>query len=663
MTTTASSSATPSSAAPALVLLGRVRLLAPGGGEVALPNRKTRAILAVLALTPGGTMRRARIMELLWGDRDEQQARASLRQALHELRAALRRDGGGDDILRTDRDTLGLDLAAFAVDVLPEHAAADPTSPTALLGELEAWRVDLMADLDGLSTAFDAWLQSQRAARRDDLVARAMAVTRAVPPGDTRRELARLVTQLDPTCEEAHRLVLEQLRRERSPGAAAAHYVGLERYFRDEFGVQPDHATRDLAFGLAEAPARAPSAAADWVPGVAPQPAPRRRPQLRVEAPAVDATDPQAATRAALIADDLAYLLAQSGEIDIVTDECEVVVDLTLGGRLVVLERHARLYLWLTSPARPVRLWSERFDLAPEDDGSAADECTARIAAVVLQGVVRQLARLDAISGDSQLEAYRCFVEARELVDVTPNRERLRRALALLEQAVTADPHNAIATIYLVRLLNTQLLETEAGADPGPGRRRALELATASYQLAPQSAAANFVIGWCHLRLRHFDVARWHIEAALGLNPYHPERQTDAATAFMYLGDADRAIDCVEQATRLDPRHLDQRWADALEIHVMRRDPKAALAAAERMRTLDIRRSAWVAVAAAHAGEAERARHARDVALAHGERLWVGREPFSAAALRRWLFEHLPFARSEDADYVGAGLDSAGWSG
>jgi tetratricopeptide (TPR) repeat protein len=485
-----------------------------------------------------------------------------------------------------------------------------------------------------------------------------MVVIRAAPPGETRREIARLVTQLDPTCEEAHRIVLEQLRRERGPGAAAAHYAGLERYFCDEFGVSPDSATRDQAFGLAEAS----TLMAEWTPASAPSPAPRRRPRLRIGEPAVDPADPRAATRAALVADDLAYLLAQSGEVDIVANNSGVVVDLALGGRLVVLERHARLYLWLTSPASPIRLWSERFDLAPTDDESAADACTARIATVVLQGVVRQLARLDAISSDSQLEAYRCFVEARELVDVTPNRERLRRALGLLEEAVAADPHNLIATIYLVRLLNTQLLETEAGADPAPGRRRALELATASYQLEPQSAAGNFVIGWCHLRQRHFDVARWHIEAALTLNPYHPERQTDAATAFMYLGDAERAMACVDQAMHLDPRHLDQRWADTLEIHLLRRDPQAALAAADRMRTLDIKRSAWLAVASAHAGEAERARHARDVAIAHGERLWVGREPFSPPALRRWLLDHLPFARPVDADYVRAGLDAAGWS-
>ena len=274
------------------------------------------------------------------------QARASLRQALHELRGALRRYNDG--VLRSDRDTIGLDLCALVVDVPSTQAAADQTSPTALISELEAWCGDLMADLDGLTPAFDSWLQSQRAARRDDVVARAMVVIRAAPPGETRREIARLVTQLDPTCEEAHRIVLEQLRRERGPGAAAAHYAGLERYFCDEFGVSPDSATRDQAFGLAEAS----TLMAEWTPASAPSPAPRRRPRLRIGEPAVDPADPRAATRAALVADDLAYLLAQSGEVDIVANNSGVVVDLALGGRLVVLDRHARLYLWLTSPDR-----------------------------------------------------------------------------------------------------------------------------------------------------------------------------------------------------------------------------------------------------------------------------------------------------------------------
>src|SRR3954449_1303542 len=49
-------------------------------------GRKTRALLGYLALHPGRPVSRERLTGLLWGDRGEEQARASLRQAILELK-------------------------------------------------------------------------------------------------------------------------------------------------------------------------------------------------------------------------------------------------------------------------------------------------------------------------------------------------------------------------------------------------------------------------------------------------------------------------------------------------------------------------------------------------------------------------------------------------
>ncbi len=63
-----------------LDLLGPVRLGNSAGDDLTPKARKTRALLAVLALSKG-PVSRARLTDLLWGDRGEDQARASLRQA------------------------------------------------------------------------------------------------------------------------------------------------------------------------------------------------------------------------------------------------------------------------------------------------------------------------------------------------------------------------------------------------------------------------------------------------------------------------------------------------------------------------------------------------------------------------------------------------------
>src|SRR5262245_44564588 len=86
-----------------------------GQGQPVIPSgRKVRALLACLALSPGRAWPREKLMALLWSDRSDEQARASLRQALAELRRAL----GQPSAVRAEHDTIGLDPAMVAVDAL-----------------------------------------------------------------------------------------------------------------------------------------------------------------------------------------------------------------------------------------------------------------------------------------------------------------------------------------------------------------------------------------------------------------------------------------------------------------------------------------------------------------------------------------------------------------
>ena len=69
-----------------LGLLGPVRLVSSAGDDLTPKARKTRALLALVALSKA-PIPRDRLADLLWGDRGEDQSKASLRQALYELRS------------------------------------------------------------------------------------------------------------------------------------------------------------------------------------------------------------------------------------------------------------------------------------------------------------------------------------------------------------------------------------------------------------------------------------------------------------------------------------------------------------------------------------------------------------------------------------------------
>ncbi len=72
-----------------LRLLGGFEVSADKGPPIEFPTKRTRAILAYLAVCPGHECSREKLATLLWEDSGEKHARGSLRQALSYLRKSL----------------------------------------------------------------------------------------------------------------------------------------------------------------------------------------------------------------------------------------------------------------------------------------------------------------------------------------------------------------------------------------------------------------------------------------------------------------------------------------------------------------------------------------------------------------------------------------------
>ncbi len=82
----------------------------PDGHEIAGLSRRAQALLAILACQPDGRIERGLMADLLWSDRGEEQARASLRQELSVLRKAL-----PADLLGANRQSLWLAPGRFTI--------------------------------------------------------------------------------------------------------------------------------------------------------------------------------------------------------------------------------------------------------------------------------------------------------------------------------------------------------------------------------------------------------------------------------------------------------------------------------------------------------------------------------------------------------------------
>jgi TolB-like protein len=141
-----------------LTLFGGFSAADADGVEIPLKSQKAKALLAYLALPPGKSRSREQIMALLWSERGDAQARASLRQVL----TGLRKDLG--------------EPAMMALNITDDAVSLDPDRVTvAAAGAGE----ELLAGIHLHDPAFEEWLRDERL-RLEDTAA----------PGDQPAELS-----------------------------------------------------------------------------------------------------------------------------------------------------------------------------------------------------------------------------------------------------------------------------------------------------------------------------------------------------------------------------------------------------------------------------------------------------------------------------------------
>src|SRR5256884_8950890 len=148
-----------------LTLLGGFQARLEPGSAIALPTRKSQAMLASLALPLGRAHPRDKLAALLWGGIREESARASLRQALFVVRKALQ--DADAEALDQRADTLRLEPAHVDADVAAFEQAASTGTPEALTRAAGLYQGDLLAGLALAEAPFEEWLVSERERLRE----------------------------------------------------------------------------------------------------------------------------------------------------------------------------------------------------------------------------------------------------------------------------------------------------------------------------------------------------------------------------------------------------------------------------------------------------------------------------------------------------------------
>lgn len=133
-----------------MFLLGPFALVDAAGRSVTPKSKKAQALLAMLALSARGSRTRIWLRDKLWSDRSDDQAAASLRQALLDIHKSL---GPARDLLIADKNTVWLDMDRLVLDtdlVARRERSADQVTD------------ELLEGIDIRDPEFEDWLTLER---------------------------------------------------------------------------------------------------------------------------------------------------------------------------------------------------------------------------------------------------------------------------------------------------------------------------------------------------------------------------------------------------------------------------------------------------------------------------------------------------------------------
>lgn len=537
-----------------LLLLGPFAFQLPQLGGVSISSKKNRALLALLALAPGRRMTRERLCGYLWGDRGDEQARASLRQSLATLRREL--DEAGVPVLLTKDDGVSLHGESLVIDALD---LLRPLSQSSELRDAASlWRGPFLADTELNEPEFRSWLATER----QRLLDRSIAVHQSLAERQESDaiEWARRLVALDPLREASHCTLMMALARAGDRVQAIRQFEICRDTLKHELDVEPSGATVALVKAISEghhaAPAPLPMAAGANRSGT-------RLPTLAV-VPFWGLSEERSQQHLADgLAEDLITDLSKIAGLSVVVADSVLrfsgekvephkaakllKVRHIVTGSLRRVQESLRVNVQLIDTETGQVKWAERFDRRQDELHD------------IQGGIVQSVAI--ALTGETpQVERYRPHsIEAHDLVmrgrrEFRHSDEAGTKAMGMFKRAIEIDPHYSEAYRWLAL---AQCLSWFAfGAPEYPVRTLALENARKAISIDPEDSAAHAVHGFLLIYEHRWEEADAALQQALALNPHDPEAWISLAELRMFEGKTSEAVECANRALERNPRPL-----------------------------------------------------------------------------------------------------------
>jgi TolB-like protein/DNA-binding SARP family transcriptional activator len=616
-------------------ILGTLDLRRQAGPPLASPlaGSKRLALLACLALNGGRGVRRDTLLGWFWPEFDQQRARNSLSNMLHQIRRALGSGvvvGRGEEV-RVAEDQVWCDATAFDA-ALAANRQVDA---------LELYRGDLLEGVfvPGASAEFEHWIEVERSRLRrraseaaSALVARCEAEQR---PAEAVR-WARRAAALDPFEEPAARRLIVLLDRSGDRAGALRAFEELSTRMAREFDAEPSAETRAavgevrarselarsavasdataistsssdaVAISTLASSAPAPTAAAD-----ADMPGESARPDVAADAPSARSIavlpfenlsgTPLAEPFALGLHDDLLTELSRISALRVIARTSvmryrgarkplpeiarELGVATVIEGAVQSAGDRLRLNVQMIDAWSGAHRWAERYDRELSTGGifELQAELAERIAlALSAELTPSERARPVREKATGSLDAYRLYAQGRAYLDQRTD-SGMRRALDYFRRAVDLDPAYALAWVGLADALS--LLHDYGYEEADSVLPQAEQAVRRALSLAPDLAEAHTSLGEFHVSRRDGPSALRALRRATELRSSYAEAHNWLGWMSQVLGDRVQALASAERAAGLDPLSPEVTSNLALSLLTNER-PAEALVVARRTHAL-----------------------------------------------------------------------------
>jgi TolB-like protein len=514
-------------------LFGRFRIHAPNGSEIAIANRRARALLAMLCLARGEAFDRDFLSKLLWAGRFEAHARASLRQCLLDLGKLLA--PYGTEMLDVTRTSVSLRPGAMLTDLgaLEDMLARGDHAAAAV--QLAAIGTRPILDQMDLGDGFNQWLSRYRS----DAEARLRSAIE-----DSLAELLRAGNE----AAHAQLFLASSLRcLVVSPSAAEASPAGTARLAVLPFQPLGQNQGHDyFADGMVD----------ELITALG------QVPQL-------------------VVSGRTSSFHFRGSDLSPSQIAAELGVSHLIEGSVQRQGDRVRIHAHLIAGATGVELWGARFDGSLDDvfafQEQVAQAITAAIGAAL--GIDMEPPRVRGMTRSK--EAYDLYLQGRSLCARVMGDGVLDKGIGLLEQALEIDPGFAEAWVVLAEAHQMVAVYTQCSDRPAAIARMA-ECARQALALVPDLGYPRALLG----------IERWIAGDIVGaldlafeayrLEPKNPAIPMRLGSMLAYIGRTEQATPYIEAAVDqdpIDPRKYALVWA----VHMARNDLAAARDAGQRM--------------------------------------------------------------------------------